>query len=512
MMKLKKKHNIPLALFTLALTLTLLSFYNYTTQKNLLLHQMKSDSMDIVSSIMASIDRFHEIKSTMNLQKLINDISLDLEIFEFRYIEPNGTISNSMFKNEIGQYYQRTSFKESLLNQEKVGKFFFEERDYVPVMAIYYPVNVNDKLVGYIDLSIDVSEYEVVTKGKTEFALLRRQVDINNLLTAINGSIRNSIEIFETVDIYNFLSTYVEAAENIVQVSVINNHGKILVSNNLDNVGTILDFNNINKPQLIEINNSLVYRILIKGKDITSINNDGLLLLIDASPYKDNEQKLLWTAAATSGAAILFALFVAYTIFRFTVEQSREEKERLEHMVKERTNEIEQLSKTDALTGLWNRGYLDEVLELEFKQARRYKHDLTLLLIDLDHFKLVNDNYGHLAGDEVLRQTSQRILNSIRETDFVGRYGGEEIVVILPETNIDHAKMISEKIRANIAVEPVTLNDQVIKVTASIGVSYLREKTEAIESLFHEADSALYQSKEGGRNQVTVFWHEQASI
>lgn len=465
---------------------------------------MKSGSMDIVSSIMASIDRFHEIKSTMNLQKLIDDISLDLEIFEFRYIEPDGIISNSMFKKEIGQHYQRTSFKESLLNQEKFGEFFFEERDYVSVMAIYYPVKVDDRLVGYIDLSIDVSEYDVVIQGKSEFSLLRRQVDIKNLLTAINGSIRNSIEIFETVDIYNFLSTYVEAAENIVQVAVIDNYGKILVSNNLDNIGQSLDTNNLNEPQLIEIDNNLVYRILVENKDLSSSNNDSLLLLIDASPYKDNEQKLLWTAAATSGAAILFALFVAYTIFRFTIEQSREEKERLEQMVKERTKEIELLSKTDALTGLWNRGYLDEMLELEFKQARRYKHDLSLLLIDLDHFKLVNDNYGHLAGDEVLRETSSRILNSIRETDFVGRYGGEEIVVILTETNIEHARVIAEKIRANIALEPVTLSDHVIKVTTSIGCSYLRKETDAITSLFHEADAALYQSKEDGRNQVTV--------
>ncbi len=504
-MKYKRKHNIPLALFILVLTLTLLSFYNYTTQKNLLLHQMKTDSIDIVNSIIASINRFRDIRSTMNLQKLINDISLDLEIFEFRYIEPDGTISNSMFKEEIGQKYQRLSFQHQLANPGKTNKFFFEKRDYVPVMAIYHPVTFQGKLIGYIDLSIDVSEYDTVSNNNVEFSLLRRQVDIRNLLTAINGSIQNSIEIFKTVDIYNFLSGYVEAAENIVQVAVIDSNNIILISSNSDNVGKLMAFSDSNKPQLIEVNNNLVYHTLSEGSDISLSNNERLLLLIDATPYKTNERKLLWTAAATSGAAILFALFIAYTIYRFTAEQSREEKERLEKKVKERTYEIEQLSKTDALTGLWNRGYLEEILDSEFKRARRYKHELGLLIIDLDHFKLINDNYGHLTGDEVLRQISRRICDSLRETDFVGRYGGEEIVVILTNTNIEDTKMIAEKLRLDIAKEAVTVNNQDITVTTSIGGSCLRKETETIKSLFQEADKALYQSKERGRNQVTIY-------
>ena len=510
-MNFQKKHNIPLALFTLALTLSLLSAYNYSTQKDLLLHQMKSDSADIVNSIIASIDRFHEIKSTMSLNKLINDISLDLEIFEFRYIEPDGTISNSMFKEEIGQPYQRESFQQSLSDKEKIGEFFFEERDYVPVMAIYYPVEANGRLVGYIDLSIDVSEYDVVTNGKTEFSLMRRQVDIRNLLTAIHGSIHNSIDILDTIDLYKFLSGYVESAQNIVQIAVVGSSGKILVSSNPDNVGQSLDSSTFIEPQLIEVDNGLVYRILAKDSGMASINNERLLLLIDAAPYKANERKLLWTSAATSAAAIVFALFVAYTIFRFTRELSRQETERLEQMVKERTLEIELLSKTDALTGLWSRGYLEEMLDLEFKRARRYQHELAILIIDLDFFKKINDNYGHQAGDEVLRQTSKRIRNSLRETDFVGRYGGEEIVVILPETKLEHAEMIGNKLRIALESEKIALTDQEITVTASVGLSQLDENTRDLEEMFSQADQALYLSKEQGRNRVTVYKPNKSS-
>jgi len=501
-----KKYNIPLALFALALTLSSLSLYNYSTQKDLLLHQMQSDAGDIVSSIMASVDRFHEIKATMNLQKLVSEVSLGLEIFEFRYIEPNGVISNSMFKEEIGNLYAPEGFRRARDDPEHKAEFFFEERDYVPVMAIYYPLKVANKVVGYIDLSVDVSEYEVVTDGSdTEFSLLRRQVDILNLLKAIEGSVKNSLDIIQTVDIYTFLDSYVKSAKNIIQLAIVDQKGRILISSNPNNIGQSLDSGAFKEPQLIDIDNKLVYRILASEGNHVSVNDERLLLLIDAAPYAANKQKLLVTAMATSGAAILFALFVAYTIYRYTAEQSREEKERLEKMVKERTLEIELLSKTDALTGLWNRGYLEEMLNMEFKRARRYGHAFAILIIDLDHFKHINDNYGHLAGDEVLRQTSSRIRNSLRETDFVGRYGGEEIVVILTETSIEHAGIIGDKLRASIAAEPVTQDNQAIKVTASVGISHLREETLTIENLFQEADEALYHSKENGRNQVTIY-------
>ncbi|MCF6219313.1 MAG: GGDEF domain-containing protein [Gammaproteobacteria bacterium] len=501
-----KKYNIPLALLTLAITLSSLSLYNYNTQKDLLLHQMQSDAGDIVSSIIASIDRFHEVKSTMSLQKLMREVSLGLEIFEFRYIEPDGTISNSMFKEEIGTQHHRKGFEQVRNNPEYGGEFFFEERDYVSVMAIYYPLQMNGRVVGYIDLSVDISEYDIIAHDDVNFSLLRRQVDILNLLKAIEGSVKNSLDIFQTIDIHTFLESYVESAQNIIQLAIVNENGEIIMSSNASNIGERIDFASFDGSRLMHVDNKLVYRILASEGGHVSVNDERLLLLIDATPYAANKQKLLVTAMATSGAAIIFALFIAYTIYRYTREQSLEENRRLEAMVKERTQEIELLSRTDALTGLWNRGYLEEMLAMEFKRAHRYHHELALLIIDLDLFKRINDNYGHLAGDEVLRQASARILNSLRETDFVGRYGGEEIVVILTETNTQYVNAIANKVRNAIGSTPVKLdNNGSITVTASIGVSYLIGESQTVESLFKEADEALYQAKESGRNQVVVY-------
>lgn len=170
-----------------------------------------------------------------------------------------------------------------------------------------------------------------------------------------------------------------------------------------------------------------------------------------------------------------------------------------------RTKEIELLSQTDSLTGLWNRRHLEESLESEFKRAKRYNKELSIMIIDLDHFKYINDTYGHMAGDEVLREVSAAIKECQRETDFIGRYGGEEIVIILPETDLHTSSNIAETVRKTVESRPVEFEGEVINVTASIGVSSLRKEHENFAMLFSEADEALYNAKKLGRNRVEVF-------
>jgi len=502
---LVKKYNIPLLLFILFLSISALSAYNYNTQKNILLVQMKNDSGDIVNSISAAMKRFQAIKSTMNLQKLVSDVSLGLEIFEFRFIEPNGIIKNSMFEGEIGKVYSASSFKELLQEERALKAFFFEVRDYVKVMAIYYPIYRKDQLIGIIDLSVDVSEYEEVTGSGADFALLRRKVDILNLLKSIEGSIENSLEVYESSDVNSFLHAYVESALNIFQASLIDADKKVLYSSDPELIAKSLIIDDLIASELIVVDGRPVYRTIIKNGTFEKHENTRLMLLIDALVYTENERQLLRTALITSAIALFFAFFIARAIYYTALEQSRGEKERLERQVKERTREIEILSKIEPLTGLWNRGYLEEMLEMEFKRARRYKHHISILLIDLDHFKQVNDTYGHLAGDEVLRQVSDRIKSCLRETDFVGRYGGEEIVVILPETEHQIADKIANKILHIISVEPVLFEESVIKVTTSIGVNNLRTEHENRLTLFAQADEALYEAKKLGRNRIVYY-------
>ncbi len=499
-----KKYNIPILLFVLFLSISALSVYNYTTQKNILLVQMKNDSDDVVNSISAAMKRFQAIKSTMNLQKLVSDVSLGLEIFEFRYLDTNGTIRNSMFKEEIGEVCSASSFKEILQKKRKLKSFFFEVRDYVDVMAIYYPIYGNGKLIGIIDLSVDISEYKVITGPETDFALMRRKVDILNLLKSIEGSISNILDVSESIDMNSFLYTYVESTLNIIQASLIDVNKKVLYSNNKELIGQTLHVDELS-PELIVVNGQPVYRSVIKNGLLGDHNDTRLMLLIDALVYTENEHQLLRTALITSAIALLFAFAIARAIYFTALEQSRSEKERLERQVKERTHEIEMLSKTDSLTKLWNRGYLEEMLEMEFKRARRYQHNISILIIDLDLFKQVNDTYGHLAGDEVLRQISHRIKSCLRDTDFVGRYGGEEIVAILPETEQELAQQIADKILKIVADKPVLYEGQSIEITTSIGINYLREEHKDRQELFSEADEALYIAKKSGRNRAILF-------
>jgi diguanylate cyclase (GGDEF)-like protein len=143
--------------------------------------------------------------------------------------------------------------------------------------------------------------------------------------------------------------------------------------------------------------------------------------------------------------------------------------------------------------------------EMEFKRSRRYHKDMAILIIDLDYFKKINDTYGHLGGDAVLRKVSKRLLGSLRKTDFVGRYGGEELVVILSETKADKAVELANKICNKIESEPIIFGNISIPVTISIGISILRPEHEHYEQLFSEADNALYTSKENGRNRVSLY-------
>ena len=196
---------------------------------------------------------------------------------------------------------------------------------------------------------------------------------------------------------------------------------------------------------------------------------------------------------------------IAYSIYRINMDRERKEKVRLEKMVKERTKEIELLSQIDKLTGLFNRRHLETVMASEFRRAMRFCHDLSLIIVDLDLFKIVNDTHGHLAGDEVLRVTGKTLLNQLRDTDFAGRYGGEEFVVLLPESSSKEAILVAEKIRK--ALESLTIEYEgiPIPITASLGVSTSTDEIADVTEVLKQSDEALYQSKENGRNQVTLY-------
>lgn len=170
--------------------------------------------------------------------------------------------------------------------------------------------------------------------------------------------------------------------------------------------------------------------------------------------------------------------------------------------------ELERLARTDVLTSVTNRRHFFELAETQFVHAQRYGRSMAMMMLDLDHFKQINDRYGHLAGDLILQMAAQECQNHLRTMDIFARYGGEEFVCLLPEQDHDGALETAERIRQIIEKVQVTFEEQSICVTASIGVASLQEENGlTLEGLIDRADQALYASKANGRNQVSL-WHD----
>jgi two-component system, cell cycle response regulator len=170
--------------------------------------------------------------------------------------------------------------------------------------------------------------------------------------------------------------------------------------------------------------------------------------------------------------------------------------------VKKLQDELNLLSNTDALTGLCNRRHLDSELARRHSEARRHGEPLSVLLLDLDHFKHVNDTYGHPAGDTVLRVFADRLGNQLRAGDIAGRWGGEEFLVILPRTGLDGALEVAERIRFATAESPVSAAEADISVTVSGGCAV--GPGESADAIVQLADACLYRAKLAGRNQIAT--------
>ncbi|MGD8742231.1 MAG: GGDEF domain-containing protein [Granulosicoccaceae bacterium] len=168
-----------------------------------------------------------------------------------------------------------------------------------------------------------------------------------------------------------------------------------------------------------------------------------------------------------------------------------------------REKQLFELSHRDGLTGLYNHAYMQKLLERELARAQRFERPLSVLMFDIDHFKQVNDSYGHQAGDAVLKRIGEVVLREVRRIDLAVRYGGEEFLVILPETGSDGAVVLAERLRLAVAREKVLAAAGDISVTISIGVVTCEDCYDK-HKVVAAADKALYASKDGGRNQVTA--------
>jgi diguanylate cyclase (GGDEF)-like protein len=173
----------------------------------------------------------------------------------------------------------------------------------------------------------------------------------------------------------------------------------------------------------------------------------------------------------------------------------------------------EEASRSDPLTGLFNRRFFFGVAESELARDRRYEHSLAVIMLDVDFFKSINDRYGHSVGDQVLLEVAVQLKNSLRQTDIACRYGGDEFVILLPETEVDTAGYVANRLRESVEAIKVVTDKGPVVVTLSLGIAaYSKGDLENIDLLIKRADQALYEAKQAGRNQVKVWQNLQLEI
>lgn len=230
---------------------------------------------------------------------------------------------------------------------------------------------------------------------------------------------------------------------------------------------------------------------------------------------------------------ILFSFLLAYRINALSqksfaakkalLQQQKTERIRLFHEVAEKTTALNranrQLQKeleskkilekqlkhqasTDVLTNLMNRRAFMNAFSKEMERIKRNPSDLACLILDIDHFKKVNDTYGHHIGDEVIRTITEHMVKYTRSVDIIGRIGGEEFAILMPNTDLDSAYLIADRLRENIAKDEMTFEHKTIQVTVSIGLTQMKEEEEDMQTILQRSDAALYEAKETGRNRV----------
>ncbi|HTY20360.1 MAG TPA: GGDEF domain-containing protein [Geobacteraceae bacterium] len=257
-----------------------------------------------------------------------------------------------------------------------------------------------------------------------------------------------------------------------------------------------------------------VLKVRERLKTVFGVGEEAVEELIDAVASKSID--ILATFEIPPGAMQPFTMILQEaneelsklnTSYEMLVIELRQAKVKAEKLADELHNanvKLHELVFCDALTGLYNHRFFQEAMEREFERSKRYKRDLSLIMFDIDHFKKVNDTYGHLVGDRVLIGISRATERSVRDSDIIARYGGEEFAVILPETDFNSAKVVAERLRSDIENLEAVMDGIKIRVTISVGYSSynfsstLRDKG----AIIGMADKALYIAKQSGRNMV----------
>ncbi len=268
----------------------------------------------------------------------------------------------------------------------------------------------------------------------------------------------------------DFANTLIESKNSALIQTILKNQMPVIIGDaKEDNIYCICKIDGCDKKSFLAV--PIVYNDEVLG----------IVLLLDKkkNAFSEYDAEIVYNFAAQSGIAIKNAKLFA---------------------------EIKKLATIDDLTGLNNRRHFFDLAEREFKLHKRYENlqGLSMIMLDVDDFKKVNDTYGHYMGDDVLRTVAERCMQTLRETDIIGRYGGEEYTILLPYAGRQEAQKVAERLKKNISAQPVTFNGKSIYATVSIGVAVLDDSINTLEELLQRSDIALYEAKKKGKNRIVV--------
>ncbi len=387
-------------------------------------------------------------------------------IIKKRFIDPILMISQTSYKMATGDLHHRIKI-DSEDELAELGKNFnlmaesLEEK--IKDLETY--IQKEQKLIRELSILTEFIGY-VATENDMDVLFKRFIERCRDLLKADNSAMK----VFYNHDCCQFYSTSEQIDEQIFESLLRRNEtnfDELLICQDIINTET-------SNPTLINLY-KIRYAIYMPLTSSTALK--GVLALYNhEKPFTEEDENSLFNFS--------FQAFQTMSL----------------------QNELSRLAKTDGLTGLYNHRMFQERLSEEILRAERYKRTVFLLMIDIDHFKNINDTYGHQAGDMVLKNVARIIKKNVRKVDFPARYGGEEFALILPETDYDSAYNVGERIRTAIQDNEFSISEEkTISITVSIGISCYPYDTTNKEELIKMADTALYYAKEHGRNRVCLF-------
>jgi diguanylate cyclase (GGDEF)-like protein len=293
-----------------------------------------------------------------------------------------------------------------------------------------------------------------------------------------------------------------EQISHTIFEEVIKNNKSLVVAN----ACTDPNFQNAESVAKLRLCSVMCVPLISRGKTLGAIYIENRS---EENLFSEEDLKTLEHFAAQAAVSIENAILNDELETR--VEERTSELARINKLLRDEIEErkrvekrLHQLATTDPLTGALNRRHFFNLAEQEFDRSQRYDRQIAIILLDVDHFKEINDNYGHIAGDQLLQTVSERFVNNLRQMDLFGRYGGDEFVILLPETELEQAKLAAERLHQVVTEDIVNTSRGSIPLQLSLGVASLSNKDD-MEKLLIKADQALYTAKEAGRNRVVVF-------